>query len=218
MNAFARSVAAVLVALLAAACSQATADIARTSQLSADSRGKTFAVVPLSGQRGTQEFETYSAEVIQRLRAQGLVPTGDPAKADYAVFLRYGVTRGDTLFASVRTLYPASVRDPLSTRLDTQEIRSDSQRQTNLAPVTDAVGPPPPHARRLFTRSMEIDLIDTRRSTPDKLATVYAGKATTVGQHDELEPIGKCLIDAILDGFPAAGTSRVSFEPVSCEK
>ena len=91
MNAFARSAAAVLMALLAAACSQVTADIARTSALSADSKGRTFAVVPLSGQRGTQEFETYSAEVIQRLRAQGLVPTGDPAKADYAVFLRYGV-------------------------------------------------------------------------------------------------------------------------------
>lgn len=210
--------AAALLALLAAACSQVTADIARTSSLSADSKGKTFAVVPLTGQRGTQEFETYSAEVIQRLRTDGLVPAGDPAKADYAVFLRYGVTRGETLFASIRTLYPASVRDPLSTRLDTQEIRSDSKNQTNLAPITDAVGQQPPNARRLFTRSMEIDLIDTRRSTPDKLATVFSGKATTVGQHDDLEPIGKCLIDAILDGFPAAGQDRVTFEPVSCEK
>jgi len=167
--------AAVLIVLLAAACSQVTADITRTSSL-ADSRGKTFAVVPLSGQRGTQEFETYSAQVIQHLRTAGLVPTGDPARADYAVFLRYGVTRGATLYASTRTLFPASVRNPLATRLDTQRIRSDAKNQTNLAPITDAVGQPPPNARRLFDRSMEIDLVDTRRSTPDRLATVFSGK------------------------------------------
>jgi hypothetical protein len=217
MHAFGRS-AAVLFVLLAAACSQVTADITRTSSLSADSKGKTFAVVPLSGQRGTQEFETYSAEVTQRLRAEGLVPTGDPAKADYAVFLRYGVTRGSTLYASTNTLFPASTRNPLATRLDTQAIRSDSKNQTNLAPITDAVGQPAPNARHLFNRSMEIDLVDTRRSTPDRLATVYSGKASTVGQHEDLEPIGKCLIDAILDGFPAGGETTASFQSETCEK
>ena len=73
-----------------------------------------------------------------------------------------------------------------STRLDTQAIRSDTENQTNLAPITDAVGQPAPNARRLFNRTMEIDLVDTRRSTPDKLATVYSGKASTVGQHGNL--------------------------------
>ena len=217
MNPFTRC-AAVLTMLLAAACSQVTADITRTSSLSAESKGKSFAIVPLTGQRGTQEFESYSADVIQRLRADGLVPASDPAKADYAVFLRYGVTQGATLFAATQALYPASVRDPLATRLDTQAIRNDSERQTNLAPITDAVGQPPPNARRLYTRTMEIDLIDTRRSTASRLATVYSGKASTVGQHSDLDLVGKCLIDAILDGFPAGGDTRVSFQSETCEK
>ena len=216
MNFFGRC-AAVLTVLLVAACSNVTADISRTSSL-AQSRGKSFAVVPLTGQRGNPEFETYAEQVRQRLTAAGMVASSDPAKADYAVFLRYGVTRGATLYAATQTLYPASIRDPLSTRLDTQAIRSDSQNQTNLAPITDAVGQPPPNARRLFDRTMEIDLVDTRRSKPDKLATVYSGKASTVGQHSDMGLVGKCLIDEILDGFPAAGDTKVTFQSETCEK
>jgi hypothetical protein len=210
--------AAALIALSVAACSTVTADISRTSSLSTQSKGKSFAVVPLSGQKGNAEFESYAADVTQRLRAEGLVPSRDPAKADYAVFLRYGVTRGATLYAATQPVYPAGARDPLATRLDTQAIRSDIENQTNLAPITDTVGQPVPNARRLFNRTMEIDLVDTRRSTPDRLATVYSGKASTVGQHDNLELVGKCLIDAILDGFPAPGDNTVKFESETCEK
>lgn len=209
--------AAVLAVLLVAACSNVTADVSRTSSL-AQNKGKSFAVVPLSGQRGNPEFETYAEQVRHRLTADGMVASSDAAKADYAVFLRYGVTRGATLYAATQALYPASARDPLSTRLDTQAIRGDIQNQTNLAPITDAVGQPPPNARRLFDRTMEIDLVDTRRSKPDKLATVYSGKASTVGQHSDMELVGKCLIDAILDGFPAGGENTVTFQSETCEK
>ena len=217
MHIFGRS-AAVLTVFLLAACSNVTADINRTSSLGAQTRGKSFAVVPLSGQRGNQEFESYAERVKQRLTGDGLVLASDPAKADYAVFLRYGVTEGATLHAATQSLYPASIRDPLSTRLDTQAIRSDSQNQTNLAPITDAVGQPSPNARRLFNRSMEIDLVDTRRSTPERLATVYSGKAATVGQHSDLGLVGNCLIDAILDGFPAGGENQVRFQSETCEQ
>ena len=211
--------AAALAALLAvAACSQVTADVSRTSALGAQSRGKSFAVVPLSGQRGNTEFESYAERVRQRLTADGMVLASDPAKADYAVFLRYGVTRGDTLYAATRSVYPSGYNDPLSTRLDTQAIRSDTKNQTNLAPITDTVGMTPPNARYLFNRSMQVDLVDTRKSTPDKLATVYSGKALTVGQHSDMGLVGNCLIDAILDGFPAAGDTTVKFESESCEK
>jgi hypothetical protein len=217
MHAMGRS-AVILSVLLVAACSQVTADISRTSALNDHSRGKSFAVVPLTGQRGNTQFDAYADRVRQRLTADGLVAVDDPAKADYAVFLRYGVTPGETLYAATRTLYPAQVRDPTSTRLDTQAIRSDSERQTNLAPITDSVGQPPPNARYLYTRSMEIDLVDTRRSTSDKLATLYSGKAATVGQHDEMDRVGTCLIDAILDGFPAGGTNTVTFKSDTCER
>lgn len=217
MHAFGRS-AAVLTALLVAACTQVTADISRSSALTAQSKGKSFAVVPLTGQRGNAEFETYAERVRQRLTGDGLVLASDPAKADYAVFLRYGVTRGDTLYAATQTLYPAAVRNPTATRLDTQAVRTDTARQTNLAPITNSVGVAPPNARYLFDRSMQIDLVDTRRSTPDKLATVYSGKASTVGQHSDMGLVGGCLIDAILDGFPAAGENSVKFELESCEK
>jgi hypothetical protein len=217
MHIFGRS-AAVLTVLLVAACSNVTADINRTSSLGAQSKGKSFAVVPLSGQRGNQEFETYAERVKQRLTGDGLVLASDAAKADYAVFLRYGVTQGATLYAATQSLYPASARDPLSTRLDTQAIRSDAENQTNLAPITDSVGQPPPNARRLFNRSMEIDLVDTRRSTPERLATVYSGKASTVGQHSDLGLVGNCLIDAILDGFPAGGENQVTFKSETCEQ
>ncbi|HVO14596.1 MAG TPA: hypothetical protein VMV26_05245 [Alphaproteobacteria bacterium] len=211
--------AALFAALLAvAACTQVTADISRQSALNAQSRGKSFAVVPLSGQRGNPEFEGYAQRVRQGLIADGMVAANDPAKADYAVFLRYGVTRGDTLYAATRTVYPPGYNDPLSTRLDTQAIRNDIKNQTNLAPITDTVGTPPPNARYLFNRSMQIDLVDTRKSTADKLATVYSGRASTVGQHSEMGLVGNCLIDAILDGFPAAGDTTVKFESESCEK
>jgi hypothetical protein len=211
--------AAVFAALLAVAgCTQVTADVSRTSALTAQSRGKSFAVVPLTGQQGNPEFEGYARQVRQRLAADGLVAAGDPAKADYAVFLRYGVTRGDTLSAATRSVYPAGYNDPLSTRLDTQAIRTETKNQINLAPITDQVGVPPPNARYLFNRSMQIDLVDTRKSTQDRLATVYSGRASTVGQHSDMGLVGNCLIDAILDGFPASGDTTVKFESESCEK
>lgn len=211
--------AALFAALLAVVgCTQVTADVSRQSALNAQSRDKSFAVVPLSGQRGNPEFEGYAERVRQRLAADGLVPASDPAKADYAVFLRYGATRGDTLYAATRSVYPPGYNDPLSTRLDTQAIRGDMKNQSNLAPITDTVGATPPNARYLFNRSMQIDLVDTRRSTQNKLATVYSGRASTVGQHSDMGLVGNCLIDAILDGFPAAGDTTVKFESETCEK
>jgi hypothetical protein len=205
--------------LVLAGCTQVTADVRRTSALTADSRGKSFAVVPLSGQRGNPEFEAYAQQVRQRLTADGMVAAGEAAKADYAVFLRYGATRGDTLNAAIHSVNPPGYNDPLSTRLDTQAVRGDIIRnQTNLAPITDQVGVTAPNSRYLFKRSMQIDLVDTRRSTPDKLATVYSGRASTVGQHSDMGLVGTCLIDAILDGFPAPGDATVKFESESCEK
>lgn len=219
MHAFGRS-AVVLAVLAVAACSQVTADISRTSALTpAGSHGKSFAIVPLPEQRGNTEFEGYAQRVTQRLATAGLVPASDAAKADYAVFLRYGVTRGAMLSAAIQTLHPASVRNPVGTRLATQPILGGTDRQTGLAPITDSVGQPPPNARRLFTRSMEIDLVDTRKSTPDKLATVFSGKAQTVGQHSDISLVGNCLIDAILADFPESGRTTVKFKSEeSCNK
>jgi hypothetical protein len=210
--------AAVLTVLLLAACSNVTADINRTSSIDAQSKGKSFAVVPLSGQRGNAEFETYAERVRQRLTADGLVPARDAARADYAVFLRYGVTQGAALNAASQPLNQAMVRDPLSTRLDPGAIRGDIERPSSVSSITDSGGQSSPSARRLFDRTMEIDLVDTRRSTPDKLATVYSGKASTVGQHSELSLVGNCLIDAILDGFPAGGENQVTFKSETCEQ
>ena len=199
-----------------AACTRVTAEIERTSALPSGG-GETFAIMPLSGQLGSPEFERYAEQVEEGLAAKGYVRASDPAKADYRVSLRYGAGLDSTAYVS-RSVFPSRRRDPTATRLDTQPIRGATEKQTNLAPLTDAIGQPSHLSRTLYRRAFQIDMVDARRPAPQDHEPAFSGRAETVGQQSDLSLVAPCLIDAILGKSGESGRSTVTFESESCDR
>jgi hypothetical protein len=74
-------------------------NVSRFHELTADSKGKSFFILPAKEQEGSLEFRQYAEAVAQKLEAAGYVRKAELLQSDYAVSIGYTISDGKTVIS-----------------------------------------------------------------------------------------------------------------------
>ncbi len=188
-------------AVLVSACTFVRSDVTTFHTLSSPPSGESFVVLPLEGQEGSIEFEGYVREIERRLVAEGYSLAATPGTADYAVFFAYAVSDRETI-AGTTPIY-GRTGGRFSTVTGSFE-----------EPTFGIIGGIP-YAKTQYTRVLELDIVDQRKSTSDK---VFEGRVVNSGRSGSFSQVAQCMIDALFRDFPGASgrTERVTVDGETC--
>lgn len=152
--------------------------------------GKTFAIIPLDGQRNDLEFKKYAKLVEGRLKEQGFIPSNSNT-AYYAVILRYSVDGGRTITYSL----PQYGMMPGDTTYHSGSFNND----TYYTPPRYGVVGSRVETRVEYTRILLLDIFNKR--TGQK---VYQGVVKSAGGAGSFSAVADCMIKAAFQDFPGA--------------
>jgi hypothetical protein len=175
----------------------------------------TYTLVPSKEQEGSLEFQYYAKLVKAELEKRGMTEAPyDQAK--YAIFMTYGIDNGKEVISS----YPIFGQTGTSRSYTTGTVTSYGNMATysgttHNTPTYGVVGFDT-SSDTVFTRYLNIDIIDIAKSGNGKVKKVYEGKAISSGSTGQLAPVMPAIIKSVFEDFPgksvASRTSRQPFQ------
>jgi len=175
--------------------------------------GVTYALVPSKEQEGSLEFQSYAKLVKVELEKRGMTEAPfDQAK--YAIFMTYGIDNGKEVISS----YPIFGKTGTSSSYTTGTVTSYGNMArysgtTYNTPTYGVVGWGT-RSDTVFTRYLNIDIIDIAKSGNGKVKKVYEGKAISSGSSGQLAPVMPAIVKSVFEDFPGkSGASRTSLQP-----
>ena len=176
--------------------------------------GVTYALVPTMEQEGSLEFQSYAKLVKVELKKRGM--TEAPFnQAKYAIFMFYGIDNGKEVISS----YPIFGQTGTSSSYTTGTVTSYGNMATysgttHNTPTYGVVGSGT-SSDTIFTRYLNIDIIDITNSGNGKEKKVYEGKAISSGSSGQLAPVMPAIVKSVFEDFPGkSGVSRTSQQPL----
>jgi len=176
--------------------------------------GVTYALVPTMEQEGSLEFQSYAKLVKVELKKRGM--TEAPFnQAKYAIFMFYGIDNGREVISS----YPIFGQTGTSSSYTTGTVNSYGNMATysgttHNTPTYGVVGSGT-SSDTIFTRYLNIDIIDITNSGNGKVKKVYEGKAISSGSSSQLAPVMPAIVKSVFEDFPGkSGVSRTSQQPL----
>lgn len=188
-----RRLALMCLLLVLSACAAATvpSQVVRFHDLSS-AGGLRFVVYPDESQRGSLEFESYAQQTARALERYGYKPVPSLRdNPDLVVLLRYGVDNGRT---ELRV-------SPLGGR-----VGWDSP---GVGGRYDVFPPSPTESYAVFTRRLEMDIVDGSAYRDGATRKRFEGRALSEGVSRALPPVMPYLIAAMFDGFPGISGQAV---------
>jgi len=175
--------------------------------------GVTYALVPSKEQEGSLEFQSYAKLVKVELEKRGMTEAPlDQAK--YAIFMTYGIDNGKEVISS----YPIFGKTGTSSSYTIGTVTSYGNMATYSGttyntPTYGVVGSGI-KSDTVFTRYLNIDIIDIAKSGNGKVKKVYEGKAISLGSSGQLAPVMPAIVKSVFEDFPGkSGASRTSLQP-----
>lgn len=175
--------------------------------------GMTYSLVPYKEQESSLEFQSYAKIVKYELEKCGL--TEAPFNhAKYAVFMFYGINDGKQVVSSYPILGQTGTSNSYTTGTVTSYGNVASYSGTTYKTPTYGVVGTGTSTDTVFTRYLNIDIIDIAKSDNGKVQKVYEGKANSLGSSGQLAPIMPAIIRSVFEDFPGkSGASRTSRQP-----
>ena len=204
---------ALVFALLVGCASFIQTKVSVFHELEPSLSGVTYALVPLKEQEGSLEFQSYAKLVKVELEKRGM--TEAPFnQAKYALFMFYGIDNGKEVISS----YPIFGQTGTSSSYTTGTVTSYGNMATYSGttyntPTYGVVGSGT-SSDTIFTRYLNIDIIDITNSGNGKVKKVYEGKAISSGSSGQLAPVMPAIVKSVFKDFPGkSGVSRTSQQP-----
>ncbi len=203
---------AFLLALLGG-CATVETRVSAFHELEQPLSGVTYALIPTAEQEGSLEFQSYAKLVMVELGKRGMVETPF-GQAKYAIFMSYGIDDGKQVVSS----YPIFGQTGTSSSYTTGTISSYGNNAsfsgtTYKTPIYGVVGSGTSTAT-IFSRYLNIDIVDIMKSGNGKVHKVYEGKAISSGSSDQLAPVMPAIVRSVFEDFPGkSGKSRTSRQP-----
>lgn len=166
---------------------------------------KTFAILPLETQDGSLEFQQYAKIVSEKLQTYGYTETS-PKKADYAVFFNYGIDNGSTVISS----YPIYGSTGGGTTYHSGSVNTygsyggsyGTYNGTSYTAPTFGVVGSGTSSHTEYTRVLNLDILDAKKSNQSKIVKVFEGKVKSTGSSASFSTVSQCLIDSLFKDFP----------------
>ena len=190
--------------LLCTGCLKVHSTVTRFHTLQHDPVPKTFRIIPLEQQRGSIEFAAYSGFVASKLASNGwhqVSMTDQPADAD--VYFVYGIDNGHTEVGSV----PVYGQTSGGTAQTYGSITSSSGQYANYSattytkPTYGVVGSRA-YSDTVYTRFLQLDIIDAQRSNGTNLVKFFEGRVRSSGSSSDVAAVLPTMIEALFKHFP----------------
>lgn len=213
-----------LLVLAISSCAVFKSQVVRFHDLTPQDRGKSFIVMPYKEQEGSLEFRQYAATVSEQMEKQGFVAAENVVEADYAVFMNYSISDGRTVADRTPiygqtgggTTYHSGTISSYSGEGSTYGSYSGTSYSTPSFGVVGSVDT----SYTLYTRALHLNIVDIRKTTPEKTHTVFEAKVTSSGNKGTFAAVADCIIQAVFTDFPGKSgeTSAVNIDGSDCAR
>jgi hypothetical protein len=175
--------------------------------------GVTYALVPTKEQEGSLEFQSYSKLIKSELGKRGM--TEAPyAQAKYAIFMFYGINDGKQVVSSYPIFGQTGTSSSYTTGTVTSYGNTASYSGTTYKTPTYGTVGSGISTDTVFTRYLNMDIIDIAKSGNDKVQKVYEGKAISSGSNGQLAAVMPAIIRSVFKDFPGkSGVSKIIEQP-----
>jgi len=208
------AVIALLFAFLTSCASFVETKVSSFHELEQPLSGLTYALVPSKEQEDSLEFQSYAKLVKSELEKRGMIATPFD-KARYAIFMFYGIDDGKQVVSSYPIFGQTGTSSSHTTGTITSYGNMASYSGTTYNTPTYGIVGAGTATNTVFTRYLNIDIIDIARSGNGKVQKVYEGKAFSSGSSGQLAPIMPAIVKSVFEDFPGkSGASRTSRQPL----
>lgn len=206
----------VAVGILAGCVGPVHTRVERFDSLPPQTAGKTVLFLPSKQQETSAEFTSYARSVAARLTPLGFRQVDDFARADYAVFLNYGISGTRTVTEQVPiygqtgggTTYQSGSVTAYGTRGPAYGTYSGTSYTTPSYGVVGMI----PSTSTQHSRYLVMKMIDVRASTPEKLVAAYEGQVSSEGTTGSFAAVSECMFDALFKQFRRTGGESVTLD------
>lgn len=176
--------------------------------------GVTYALVSTNAQEGSLEFQSYAKLVKSELGKRGMTEAPfDQAK--YAVFMLYGIDDGKQVMSSYPIFGQTGNGSSYTTGAVTSYGNTTSYSGTTYKTPTYGIVGAGARADTIFTRYLNIDIIDIAKSGNGKVQKVYEGRGISSGSSGQIAPVMPAIVRSVFEDFPGkSGASRISRQPL----
>ena len=207
------AVIALLFALLSGCASFVETRVSAFHELEQPLSGITYALVPSKEQEASLEFQSYAKLVKSELGKRGMIEAPID-KAKYAIFMFYGIDDGKQVVTSYPIFGQTGTGSSYTTGTITSYGNTASYSGTTYKTPTYGVVGSGTSTGTVFTRYLNIDIIDIAKSGNGKVHKVYEAKAASSGSSGQLAPVMPAIVKSVFEDFRGkSGASRTSKQP-----
>lgn len=205
-----RNIFLVLLLILLSGCATVTTKVSSFHELEQPLSGVTYVLVSSKEQESSLEFQSYAKIVKSELGKRGMIETPFN-QAKYAIFMFYGIDDGKQVVSSYPIFGQTGTSSSYTTGTVTSYGNTASYSGTTYKTPTYGVVGTGNSTDTVFTRYLNIDIIDIAKSGNGKVQKVYEGRATSSGSSDQLAIVMPAIIRSVFEDFPGkSGASRTS--------
>ncbi len=203
----ARALLALLVVSLLAACGprMVTSQVTRFHALPPGFAGESFTILPEQGQVGSLEFQSYADLVAAQLQARGLTPVPASEKADYVVYLDYGIGPPRTIVGT----RPSPFYGSFGYGFGSRRHRDRWGYGLGVGFPFGPFGPYETYAVTRYDRWLEVEMLDAGALRAGKPVHVFEGRAISEGSSASLPQVMPYLAAALFENFPGMSGQTV---------
>ncbi len=187
------------------------ANVTRFHALPPVMRPMTFTILPERGQVGSLEFQAYAEQVAHALSLRGwtpVPPTDGAPPAETVVFLDYGAGEGRTVIDST-PVYGPSVGFGTGWGRRSRWSGMGVNVPFGHAPFDDDLRGYRTSSRTLYTRQLQVDILDGPAWRAGETRKLFEGRAWNEGQSRDLPAAMPVLVRALFENFPGPSGQTV---------
>jgi len=174
--------------------------------------GISYAIVPSNEQANSLEFQSYAKMVKAEFEKRGMIETSYN-KAQYAVYLSYGIDRGKPVVSSYPTYGEVGIGTSFSTGTITAVGNTATYTGVTVNTPNYGIIGSESRTEMIFTSFLNMEIVDISKSLNGKKHKVYEGKANSSGQTGVLASIMPAIVRSVFQDFPGkSGSSTLRRE------
>lgn len=204
-----RKLLVVALAILLSACggNYVETEVRTLQAIQGSVSGKSFMMVPDRKQQGSLEWKHYSDMVAAKLEAAGMRRAAAGPSSDYAVFIKYVQTDGET---SVHSTPIVGQTGGGTTATTSGYIGRTPVYGSTYTPPTFGVVGMSTSQTTTYGRALNIEIVDLNQSrSTGKLASIYDATGFSHGASGNLMAVMPYIIEAMFVGWPAPNGSSI---------
>ena len=210
---FNRILLVVFLVMILSGCKYVQSNIAVFHELTLDKSQMKYSFLPLNGQKGNLEYKSYKKIVAEKLSAYGFVEVQE--NPEYFIAFAYGIDNGKEEISSIPIVGQTGVSSATTYgSINTYGNYGSYSGTTTYQPTYGVVGSAPV-SNTVYTRKLELSIIDINNSKPDEPSVIYQANVVSAGSSAQVAAVMPYMLEALFKKFPdESGKTRRERTPM----